>query len=327
MPMSLALNLRQPAIRSRRSGLCDLRQGRRLCSLRQQPSVLLAFVEGACGWASNAQEMAVDIAELAGVAFLVVFYLWLLSLALKPIASLFNGLYVWLCDEAVRDRIAASTPGRAFLAAFFPFGRVQVREVTDAHRDAAVASLRDDYLTEVDGAATALARLLMDENRRLCEWKVAAIRAVEKKATSQIAAAGIILAVLAALDRSDLSIGYKAIPIAALVVAIMAYLKASYIRVGALPSFGHYLANGVIIEPLNEGRLAVLAAGAWHEYGLELEVVNETKARYVTTGTFWLVFALLMTLALMFVPGSSNATAQGAFSTPAPNDFMRNSHI
>lgn len=259
--------------------------------------------------------MAVAVAELAGVAFLVLFYLWLLSLVLKSFASLLRILYLWLCDETVRDRLTASGIGRAFYAAFFPFG------------DVAVASATDDYVRKIDGASVALGRLLLDESRRLCKWKSAAIRALEKKATMQLAVAGVILAVLATLGRNDLTSAYRAIPVAALVVAIAAYMKASYIRVRALPSFGEHLTDDGVVEPLNEGRFAALAAGTWHEYDLDLEVVNKTKMRYVKTGNIWFIAALLITLLLVIAPGSSNATPPGAFGTPAPNDLFRNPHV
>ncbi|HET6276262.1 MAG TPA: hypothetical protein VFE16_10075, partial [Candidatus Cybelea sp.] len=100
-------------------------------------------------------------------------------------------------------------------------------------------------------------------------------------------------------------------------VAVFAYLRAVYVREGALPSPGLYLSAGIVWEPWNEGRIATLLAGAWKDYGLELEVANEYKARYVRTGNVWLVVALVSIVVLGFLPsGSKSDTNAGA--SPAP---------
>ena len=210
---------------------------------------------------------------------------------------------------------------RLFETAFWPFGKVERREVTDDERARVVASLQLDYLNKLDAKSVGFAQLLMDENRRVCEWKIASVRELEKKAIAFIAVAGTILTLLAAFGR-DLAFGYRAIPILLLVVAVMAYIKACYIRSGALPSAGHFLSTRVIEEPLNEARFALLTAGAWHQYGLDLEVANKTKARYVRTGNFWLVAALFAIVAVVFLPSAPNSPGSGV-NKPSPCPSMR----
>lgn len=270
---------------------------------------MTGVVEGAHAQASNGLRMGTDIAELAGVVFLVAFYIWLIIVLVTPlcrwIVRLFAGLNSSLSDEAVRDRVTDTALGKVFLAAFWPFGEVKTRESTITDRDASITS----------------ARLLMDENRRLCEWKLASIRTIEQKAISQVTAAGIILAVVAAFGRDDLPFGYKAIPIALLIVAIMAYIRTAYMRVDGMPSFGD-LNSDVLADPLDEGRLAIHAAGAWYEFGLELDAVNKSKARYATTGNFWLIAALFMILLLVSLAAPSGTANRGACCTPTPNPLM-----
>ncbi len=238
--------------------------------------------------------MGTDVAELGGVVFLVAFYIWLIIVLVTPlcrwIVRLYDGLHSSLSDEAVRDRVADTALGKVFLAAFWPFGDVKTREAAITDRDDSIPP----------------ARLPMDENRRLCEWKLASIRTIEQKAISQLMAAGIILAVVAAFGRDDLPFVYKAIPIALLIVAIMAYIRTAYMRVDGTPSFGD-LNTDLLADPLNEGRLAIHRAGAWYEYGLDLDAVNKSKARYATTGNFWLIAALLMILFLVSVPAPSKS--------------------
>ena len=259
--------------------------------------------------ASNEPRMGTGVAELAGVVFLVAFYVWLLIVLItsvcKWIVSSFGRLNSSLSDDAVRDRVAGTALGKVFLTAFWPFGDVQIPKATATDRDAAIVS-----------ASIAPARLLMDENRRLCEWKLASIRAIEQKAIGQATAAAIIFAVLAAFSRDDLSFAYRAIPIASLVVAIAAYIKTAYIRAGGLPSFGPYLATDVIAEP-NEGRLAILAGNAWYAYGLELDAVSKIKGRYVKTGNFWLIAALLVILLLAVLPAAPSTTSHPVCCPPA----------
>lgn len=192
---------------------------------------------------------------------------------------------------------------------FWPFAHVRLRAVTQKERVEAVASVRQDHLLKLDDKSIPLARLLMDENRRICEFKIASIRGLDTKAIGQVAAAGTILALLSAFG-SNLAFWARAIPIFFLIVAIAMYVVAAYVRTGALPSFGHYLSTGIIAEPKNEARVAMLAAGAWRDYSRDLEVVNETKAKYVKIGNVWLVGALLAILVAVLLPSGSNAQAQ-----------------
>lgn len=238
--------------------------------------------------------MGTAVGELAGVVFLVGFYIWLIIVLVTPIcqwiARAFARLNSSLSDDAVRDRVAEKPLGKVFLTALWPFGDLQLPAVTAAERDATV-----------DAASFARARLRMDENRRVCEWKIASIRATEQKAIAQVTAAAIILAVLSAFGRDDLSFVFKAIPIAALIVAIAAYLKTAYIHMTSPPS--------VISEPLDE---------AWHDYGFKLDAVSKIKVRYVKTGNFWFIAALLMILLLAILPAAPNASNRGVCCPAVP---------
>lgn len=196
------------------------------------------------------------------------------------------------------------------MVAFWPFGNVDLRKVTTANRTAALLTLQPLEIKAVSAESLSLAKFLMNENRRISDYKLASVRSLEKKATGQITAAGTILALLTAFG-TDLPIILRAFPIAFLVVAIMAYIRASYVRTASLPSFSYYVSLEVIADPQNEARIAALAASAWGKYGLELERANTIKARYVRTGNFWLVLALLTILLLAFLPALPKGPSEG----------------
>jgi hypothetical protein len=159
----------------------------------------------------------------------------------------------------------------------------------------AIDSLQKDYLQQMGPKSVSFARLMMDENRRICEAKLASIRTLETKAISQVTAAGTILGLLTAFG-AGIGVVFRDAAIAMLVVAILAYLRAAYVRSGTLPSFGHYLSKSVMSDPLNEARVATLAAGAWRDYSLEVEKDNAIKAQFVKAGNFWLQSALIAIL-------------------------------
>lgn len=207
----------------------------------------------------------------------------------------------------------------AFVTAFWPFVRLKPRMIGNQDRTDAINALRAPTYVRLNAESIGLGRLLMDEARRVCELKLESIRALEKKALGQVTAAGTILAILAVFERS-LPFGYKAIPIVMLAVAVSAYLGAAYVREGKLPSIGVYLSRDVVSEPWNEARIAVRQAGAWKDYGLELEAANEAKARYVRTGNVWLIGALVAIVAAVFLPAwSKSSTCAGASQASSPS--------
>jgi len=210
---------------------------------------------------------------------------------------------------------------RAGRLIFWPFGRVTPRTIGARDLDDAVASLRKPHLRRVNNELVGLSRLLMDENRRICEHKLESIRSLEKKALGKITAAGTILAILAAFAQR-LPFSHELVPIIMLGIAVSSYVIGLYVREGALPSPGVFLSTEIISEPWNEGRVAVLLAGAWRDYGLVVEAANESKARYVKTGDFWLIAALVTIVLLVFLSARANSSVY-AGASPAPNPSIR----
>jgi hypothetical protein len=182
----------------------------------------------------------------------------------------------------------------------WPFRKTVIRVVTPGEIENSLAQLVHPDLADVDLKALSIAKLLMEENRRICEWKRGSIIALEKKATNLVAAAGTGLALLAAFNR-DLPFSYNAVPVVLLVIAVILLVIALYVREGALPSFGNYVSEVVLKEPCNEPRLYFIAARAWSDYAREIEATNRTKARYVRSGAIWLVIAIIAALVVVFI--------------------------
>jgi hypothetical protein len=184
--------------------------------------------------------------------------------------------------------------------AFYPWRPVKRRSISAEHHSAAEASLKDSIYPTVTNIS--ICRFLMDESRRVAEAKLASLRTLEGKAIAQVGVSGTILAILTAFGR-DIPLPWRAIPLALLVVAILCYLRAGYVRTGALPSLGGYLNDTVVADPENEARIALQLAGSWTEYGLEVEQDNKFKAQFVRAGAIWLQVALFSLLAVVIVTG------------------------
>jgi hypothetical protein len=187
----------------------------------------------------------------------------------------------------------------------WPFGKVEPAFITEQQRIDAIDALKAPRYRRLNNESVGLARFLMDEARRVCEIRIQSIRGLEGKALSLVPASGTVLAILVALGHS-LPPRFKLTAIAMLAVAIFAYLKAAYVRKGSMPSIGVYLSQAVILEPWNEARIAIRQAGAWRDYGFELQAANEIKARYVRTGNFWLIAGLVTAVAGVLPPVWAN---------------------
>ena len=186
---------------------------------------------------------------------------------------------------------------RAFKTAFNPWSPVEQRIVATADYTEAVGLLADSFYQDVKNIS--ICRFLLDETRRTAEAKLTSLRTLEGKAIAQVGVAGTILALLAAFG-SGIPFAWKAPVLLLLVIAILAYLRAGYVRSGNLPSLGGYLSDTVVADPQNEARVALQLAASWSEYSLEIEQANEIKANFTRTGNFWLQTALVALLAVAF---------------------------
>lgn len=115
----------------------------------------------------------------------------------------------------------------------WPFATLPRAGTTAEDHDEALRLLRSPKFAQVGPDATPLARFLMDENRRISEVKLATVRALEIKAISQAVAAATVLGLFAAFAPGEHP--YKAIPIGLLVLTVVAYILAAYVRMGRLP--------------------------------------------------------------------------------------------
>jgi hypothetical protein len=146
--------------------------------------------------------------------------------------------------------------------------------------------------------------LLLTEVKRVVDFKVASIRALEGKAVAQMGVSGTVLGLLAAFS-ANIATAWKALPLSLLLLAILAYLQAIYIRTGSLPSLGAYMTDTIVTDETNEGKIALQLATAWNDYGLEAEQSNLRKARFVRSGNLWLRLALVsVVLVEFFAPRS-----------------------
>jgi hypothetical protein len=177
-----------------------------------------------------------------------------------------------------------------------PWRRVKLPTVTAEQRERAATSLTEGIYPSVETSIVPL--LLLKEVQRVIDFKVASVRALEGKAVAQLGISGTVLGVLAAFGV-NIAFAWKALPAALLLLSTFAYLQAIYARHGSLPSLGGYMTDTIATDAKNEGRIALLLAAAWSEYGFEVEQSNARKARFVRSGNFWLRLALLSLAAVV----------------------------
>lgn len=211
--------------------------------------------------------------------------------------------------------------------AFNPWRAVQLRELTLDDYRAAEASLKPQRgQSPPKYKLVSLARFLLEETQRVVDVKIASIRSLEGKAIAQVGVAGTILALLAAF-ASQIPAGWKAAPLAFLLIAILAYVKAGYVRSGSLPTVGSYVTKRITSGEYNEREISLQLAVAWYEYGLELEQVNTIKANFMRAGNVWLQFALVVLVLQILFFGLYSTGKPGAVPEVAPRQSAKQESI
>lgn len=146
-----------------------------------------------------------------------------------------------------------------------------------------------------------VSEFLLDAVMKTIDAKHDMIGTLETKASAQIGFAGAIMAIVVALERSQL------VWLAALLlgVSILANLRAMLVTEYRAPSPLMYNLDAVLADPGNKARIAATLTEAYGRYGMDLGVEAGKKSRYVLAGTLFLVFGVAVVVTSAFLPAQT----------------------